>query len=358
MPKEGQRKCPGCSLFTGKFGMYKHLKKFPLHKIDKKSEVIRKIPIRKMGRPKIQDRVKFIRDDLAVGVRIGQGAFSVIHEAVFVTTKEKIAIKIFKNDDDWREEAEIIEKVGCYDGSKGCLRYIPELFDRKNLFIGMEFMPDNLQSFIDKQTSPIPVKTIQSFMRGILTGLKTIHKKNIVHRDLKPNNVLINGETAKLADFGYAKEINPAESSRKGVYLSYYRPPEIYIMRKAGRGYGIHADLWAAGCIFMEMFTRKELFPSKGLGLIGMAQNWTVPTTKEINQLCQNHSEGKKDCQTAKKMAETTRILPVARYFSRYQANVAALAEDLARSLLRWVPTDRISAKVALKKQFFTEEFT
>jgi cyclin-dependent kinase 15 len=337
--------------------MQKHLKKNPTHRIVKKRDVVNKIPIRKLGRPKKEDTVKFNRFDLSVGVRIGHGAFSVIHEAIFIEKKEKIALKIYKNENDWLEEVGIIKKVDCYDGTNGCIRYIPELFDKENLFIGMELMPDNLQAFIDRQLGPIPVKTIQAFMRGILSGLATIHDKNVIHRDLKPNNVLINGEIAKLADFGYAKEIGLGQSSIKGVYLSYYRPPEVYIMNKAGRGYGINADLWAAGCIFVEMFKRKELFTNGGLPLLDIMKNWIIPTAKEINVMCKNHSKGKEDCLDAKNMAEKSKALPLSSHFADYKADVALYAEDLALSLLRWVPTERISAKMALKKQFFTEEF-
>jgi serine/threonine protein kinase len=44
--------------------------------------------------------------------------------------------------------------------------------------------------------------------KGILLGLRHIHKNDIVHRDLKPSNIVIadnnNLESVKLVDFGLA----------------------------------------------------------------------------------------------------------------------------------------------------------
>ena len=68
--------------------------------------------------------------------------------------------------------------------------------------------------------------------KGILNGLKYLHDKNIVHRDLKPENVLLFGrksiETAKIWDFGLAKELEPGieglTSELCGTLL--YKAPE------------------------------------------------------------------------------------------------------------------------------------
>jgi serine/threonine protein kinase len=39
-----------------------------------------------------------------------------------------------------------------------------------------------------------------------------LYDKNITHRDIKAQNILIKGQTAKLADFGFAKELREKDN--------------------------------------------------------------------------------------------------------------------------------------------------
>ncbi len=41
-------------------------------------------------------------------------------------------------------------------------------------------------------------------LRQIVDGFKELYKQNVIHRDLKPANILINNDTFKIADFGFA----------------------------------------------------------------------------------------------------------------------------------------------------------
>lgn len=42
----------------------------------------------------------------------------------------------------------------------------------------------------------------------IINGYRELAKYRIVHRDIKPANILINDGIPKLADFGFAKDID------------------------------------------------------------------------------------------------------------------------------------------------------
>jgi protein kinase len=44
-------------------------------------------------------------------------------------------------------------------------------------------------------------------MYQILQGLTFMHKHGFFHRDMKPENLLVRGDTVKIADFGLAREI-------------------------------------------------------------------------------------------------------------------------------------------------------
>lgn len=111
-----------------------------------------------------------------------------------------------------------------------------------------------------------------------------MHGKGIAHRDIKPDNILVDAEgslnlakepTLKICDFGSAKQLENHnqvfglfQGSQNALprgsvtYIStrYYRAPELLY---GNAYYGIEIDLWAAGCVLAELFTRgnhKSLF--------------------------------------------------------------------------------------------------
>ncbi|KAK9166324.1 hypothetical protein Scep_001515 [Stephania cephalantha] len=91
----------------------------------------------------------------------------------------------------------------------------------------LEFAPNgDLLDLIEKKQ--INETDIRRYTRSILQGLQYIHKKGYVHYDIKPHNILIfptkDGKTnVKIADFGEA-----------------------------------NCDIWALGCIVVEMVTRRN----------------------------------------------------------------------------------------------------
>lgn len=45
----------------------------------------------------------------------------------------------------------------------------------------------------------------QNIIKDIMQGLMYLGRKEVVHRDIKIANVFVNNNTAKIADFGFAK---------------------------------------------------------------------------------------------------------------------------------------------------------
>ena len=80
----------------------------------------------------------------------------------------------------------------------------------------------------------------------------------LVYRDMKAANVLITRKgILKLADFGLARAFsyNPEKPNRytNRVVTLWYRPPELLL---GERNYREAVDMWGAGCIMAEMWTR------------------------------------------------------------------------------------------------------
>lgn len=92
----------------------------------------------------------------------------------------------------------------------------------------------------------------------LLAAVKFIHTAGVLHRDLKPDNILLfpasksdQGLQLRLADFGSARAVvsDQSRDQTKEVYTQYYRAPEV----RAGQLYNFKADVWATGCVLVEL---------------------------------------------------------------------------------------------------------
>ena len=122
-------------------------------------------------------------------------------------------------------------------------------------------------------------------IRQICHGLEYIHDRNVVHRDVKPANMLmqkVRGHSIyKLGDFGSARQMLRCKSVATGTEKSesvatgteksespespmtlqittlWYRAPEICLRC---HDYGTPVDMWAFGCVCMEILSKKVAF--------------------------------------------------------------------------------------------------
>ena len=96
----------------------------------------------------------------------------------------------------------------------------------------------------------------------LLEGLFYMHRNNVLHRDMKAANILITKEgILKLADFGLARAFSVRSNGEVNKYTNrvvtlWYRPPELLL---GERNYGPPIDMWGAGCIMAEMWTRSPI---------------------------------------------------------------------------------------------------
>ncbi|MCD7473366.1 hypothetical protein HAX54_015193 [Datura stramonium] len=124
----------------------------------------------------------------------------------------------------------------------------------------MEYMSDGtLSDEIRKQGGRINEPLVGYYTKQILQGLEYLHSRGIVHCDIKGQNILLGETGAKIADFGCARWIDPAErdggvavtSAEPIGYTPMFMAPEV----ARGEEQGCPADIWALGCTIIEMAT-------------------------------------------------------------------------------------------------------
>ena len=108
---------------------------------------------------------------------------------------------------------------------------------------GGTLMKDKINSnSISKPAEPLQI------LQQICSALAYIHDKGLIHRDLKPDNIFIQEDTIKIADFGLVTKKGKHSTNRVGTEL--YMAPEV----TAEKGdYDNKVDIYSLGLIFLEL---------------------------------------------------------------------------------------------------------
>lgn len=86
----------------------------------------------------------------------------------------------------------------------------------------------------------------------MLEGLGYLHSNKILHRDMKMNNIFLDSQmNLCLGDFGISKSMGRYDFTNTILGTPYYMSPELL----TGQPYHWASDIWAVGCIFVEMAT-------------------------------------------------------------------------------------------------------
>ncbi|XP_029059129.1 cyclin-dependent kinase 9 isoform X1 [Monodon monoceros] len=131
-----------------------------------------------------------------------------------------------------------------------------------SIYLVFDFCEHDLAGLLSNVLVKFTLSEIKRVMQMLLNGLYYIHRNKILHRDMKAANVLITRDgVLKLADFGLARAFSLAKNSQPNRYTNrvvtlWYRPPELLL---GERDYGPPIDLWGAGCIMAEMWTRSPI---------------------------------------------------------------------------------------------------
>ncbi len=194
---------------------------------------------------------------------IAEGGMASVFLAVQKSLNRSVALKILKKFDS-PEHAERFLREGRTIASLNhrniiTIHDIGVIDDRH--YISMEYLDGgSLRERIDARMQE---SDILDLMESICSCLDFVHRKGIIHRDIKPSNILFHTDgTAKLTDFGIAKQLNSDQDltiDGSAFGSPYYISPE----QAEGHKLDGRADIYALGIIFYEMLTGKKPFAEK-----------------------------------------------------------------------------------------------
>lgn len=205
--------------------------------------------------------------------RIGKGSFSEVFKASHKITKRWVAIKRIKIELFNKYKIRILAELDIIKK----LRHpnILEFFDiyqsKNHIYILSELCDSTLTKIINISMSE---KQIFDIYSQVINGIKYLYDHKIFHRDIKPENILIKDDVIKIADFGFAKEINDYNKVMDTICGSpLFMAPEIVL----NKPYSIKSDIWSLGIILYQMMYQNHPY-GEVKNIIQLVNNYNVKT--------------------------------------------------------------------------------
>ncbi|XP_047310490.1 serine/threonine-protein kinase AFC2-like isoform X3 [Impatiens glandulifera] len=215
-----------------------------------------------------------------------------------------------------------------------------------------------------------------------------MHDLRLIHTDLKPENILlVSSEYVKVPDFktssrlpkdgSYFKRV-PKSSAIKVIDFGsttyerqnqnyivstrHYRAPEVIL----GLGWSFPCDIWSIGCILVELCSGEALFHThENLEHLAMMERVLGPIPQHMLKRADRNAEkyvrrGRLDWPEGAASRESIRavqkLLRLQNLVMQHVDHSAGELINLVQGLVRYDPSERMTARQALAHPFFTRD--
>lgn len=109
----------------------------------------------------------------------------------------------YEDDPDYLERFALEEWIGLRTDSPNLVRVVRRETPRRFRYHTLEAVDGpTLAEWLEKQPRP-PVHRVVEITRGIVAGVRALHRKETLHQDLKPDNIMLAPDgTVKIIDYG------------------------------------------------------------------------------------------------------------------------------------------------------------
>lgn len=321
--------------------------------------------------------------------KLGEGTFGMVLECWDRVTRSYVAVKVIRNIDKYRRaamvELEVLNSIDQNDveGQWHCVRLLHWFDYRDHVCMVFSKLGPSLFDFLQRNGyRPFHVNLVRHFGLQILEAVAYMHDLSLIHTDLKPENILLEKEgyerrssspssrsgkrvpissDLKVIDFGSATFSDAYHSHI--VSTRHYRAPEIIL----GHGWSFPCDIWSVGAILVELISGETLFQThENLEHLAMMEQVLGPIpesmAKKVNRQTEKYFvRGRLNWPEG---AQSRKNIRSVRKLSDLKSHIQELGEpsvrphldsfiDLVRGMLQYDPEKRLTAREALKHEFF-----
>ncbi|KAF2282864.1 hypothetical protein GH714_043348 [Hevea brasiliensis] len=282
-------------------------------------------------------------------------------------------------------EIEVLQQLGKHDKGRNRCVQIRNWFDYRNhICIVFEKLGPSLYDFLRKNNyRSFPIDLVREIGGQLLECVAFMHDLRLIHTDLKPENILlVSPDYVRVPDYkglsrspkegSYVKRV-PKSSAIKVIDFGsttyerqdqnyivstrHYRAPEVIL----GLGWSYPCDIWSVGCILVELCTGEALFQThENLEHLAMMERVLGPLPQHMLKRVDRHAEkyirrGRLDWPegaTSRESIKAVTKLPRLQHVDHSAGDLI----HLLQGLLRYDPSDRLTAREALRLPFFTRD--
>uniref|UniRef100_A0A6Q2WSJ1 dual-specificity kinase n=1 Tax=Esox lucius TaxID=8010 RepID=A0A6Q2WSJ1_ESOLU len=327
----------------------------------------------------IYHRGDMLRDRYEIVSSLGEGAFGKVVECIDHTNDTRVALKIIKNIDRYREaamaEVEVLEQMNSldFDRKYACVRMLDWFDHHGHVCISFELLGLSTYDFLKENSfQPFPIEHIRIMAYQIIKAVRFMHKNKLTHTDLKPENILfvdseydieynckmkrdertLKKPDVKVVDFGNSTYEHDHHTSV--VSTRHYRAPEVIL----DLGWGHACDVWSLGCILIEYYLGSTLFQThdskehlammeRVLGPIPVHLLQKTRKRRYVHRYKLDWDEHSSSGRYVKKHCK-----PLKQYMVAQSEDHEQLF-DLIQKMLEYDPAKRLSLDQALRHPFF-----
>jgi renal tumor antigen len=280
--------------------------------------------------------------------KTGEGTFSEVIKAQFIKTGRMAAIKCMKSHFESEDQVNNLREIQALrrlSPNPNIVKLLEVLYDQPTgrLALVFELMEMNIYELIRGRRQYLPEARVRHLMYQLVKAMDHMHRQGIFHRDIKPENILVSNDELKLADFGSCRGIYSKQPYTEYISTRWYRAPECLLTNGY---YNYKMDMWGVGCVFFEVVSMYPLFPGTNeADQIQKIHNIMGTPSADLLDKFRAHAAHIDLNFAPKEGTGIAKLLP----------HASSDCIDLICKLLEYNPEQRITARQALRHNYFKE---